>query len=86
MRLGAIRFRLATAEPGITALAPGLPLDVVHPHALRSARRCDALEKVDDRGGEDVIPITGDHMGGVGHVHILSVRALGEETLGPGLA
>ena len=51
--------------------------------ALRSARRCDSLEEGDDGFCEDVIPITGDHMGGVCHVHILGVRALFEETLGP---
>ncbi len=48
-------------------------------------RRCDALEERDDGSGEDVIAITGDHMGGVRHVHILGVRTLGEETLGPRL-
>lgn len=50
--------------------------------ALRSARRCNSLEEGDDGVREDVIPITGNHMGGVGHVHILGVRALLEEKLG----
>ena len=51
--------------------------------ALRSARRCDSLEECDDGFCEDVIPITGDHMGSVCHIDILGVRALFEETLGP---
>jgi len=51
--------------------------------ALRSARRCDSLEECDDGFCKDVIAITGDHMGSVGHVHILGVRTLFEETLGP---
>ena len=51
--------------------------------ALRSARRCDSLEECDDGFCEDVIAITGDHMGSVCHVDILGVRALFEETLGP---
>jgi len=54
--------------------------------ALRSARRCDSLEECDDGFCEDVIAITGDHMGSVGHVDILGVRALFEEALGPCLA
>jgi hypothetical protein len=51
--------------------------------ALRSSRRYDSLEEGDDGTCEDVIPITGNHMGGVRHVHILGVRTLGEKTLGP---
>lgn len=50
---------------------------------LRSARRCDSLEECDDGFCEDVIAITGDHMGSVCHIDILGVRALFEETLGP---
>lgn len=55
-----------------------------HTHMLpASVRRCDSLEEGDDGFCEDVIPITGDHVSGIGHVHILGVRALLEETLGP---
>src|SRR3712207_4240367 len=48
----------------------------------RSARRCDSLEEGDDGFCEDVIPITGDHMGRVCLVYILGVRTLFEKTLG----
>ena len=51
--------------------------------ALRSVRWCDSLEECDDGFCENVIPITGDHMGSVCHVDILGVRALFKETLGP---
>src|SRR5438105_7811235 len=52
---------------------------------LHSAHRSDPREEGDDRGGKEVIPIPSDHMGGVGHIHILSMRALSEETLRPRL-
>ena len=51
--------------------------------ALCSARWCDSLEESDDGFCEDVIAITGNHVGSICHVHILGVRALFEETLGP---
>jgi hypothetical protein len=53
--------------------------------APRLPRRYDSLEECDDGSCEDIVPITGDHVGGVGHVHILGVRALLQETLGPRL-
>ena len=49
---------------------------------LRASCRCGSLEECDDGFCEDVIAITGDHMGRVYHVDILGVRALLEETLG----
>jgi hypothetical protein len=52
-------------------------------HAFHSSRRHDTLEECDDGSCEDVIAIARDHMGGVCHIHILGVRALFEETLGP---
>ena len=65
-----------------TASMPCIPRPGVGP-ALRSSRRYDSLEEPDDGFCEDVIPITGDHMGGIRHVHILGVRALLQETLRP---
>jgi hypothetical protein len=62
----------------MTSSAIGLP----EKHTPLAWRR-DSLEEGDDGFCEDVIPVTGDHMGGVCHVDILSVRALGEETLRP---
>ena len=51
--------------------------------ALCSARWCDSLEESDDGFCEDVIAITGNHVGSICHVHIFGVRTLFEETLGP---
>jgi hypothetical protein len=60
----------------------GLAL-TAHTHMLpASVRRCDSLEEGDDGFREDVIAITGNHMGSVCHVDILGVRALFEKTLG----
>jgi len=49
---------------------------------LRASCRCGSLEECYDGFCEDVIAITGDHMGRVCHVDILGVLALFEETLG----
>jgi hypothetical protein len=48
-----------------------------------SCRRDDPFEEADHGVCEDVIAVAGDHMGGVRHVHVLGMRALCEETLGP---
>lgn len=51
----------------------------------RSARRDHAREESDHGCREDVIAVAGDHVRGVGHMHVLGVRALAEEALHTGL-
>ena len=42
----------------------------------------DPLEKLDDRGGKNIIAVTRHHVGRIANIHILSMGTLLEETLG----
>ena len=49
--------------------------------ALCSAERVEVVQEVEDRGGEGVVVVTGDHVAGVGNVDGSCVWDGGEEFL-----